>query len=102
MGLIRDYENLELPLEKRLPSLARRFTCLADADGLTPWIPEQLYVWTLSRGAGTPAWHAGHLILNLSGDGPWQTFNAIEAVRIWNGEDRAIFANWARTWTGPA
>ena len=102
MGLIRDYENMELPLEKRLPSLARRFTCLVDAAGLAPWNPEQLYSWTLSQGEGTAPWYAGHLILNLSGLGPWKMFNAVEAVKVWNAEDRAIFASWARTWTGPS
>lgn len=100
MGLVRDYENRDLPLAKRLPSLARRFNCLANADGLDPWLPEQLYSWILAKGEGTPEWYAGHLILNLSGKGPWNKFDAIEAVMVWDPEDRSVFASWARTWIG--
>jgi len=37
---IRDYENSNLPLERRLPSLARRFASLKKAIGLDPWSPE--------------------------------------------------------------
>ncbi|MCP4600864.1 MAG: hypothetical protein GY847_10090 [Proteobacteria bacterium] len=97
--LIRDYENSELPIERRLPSLARRFSCLKDADGLEPWSPEELHHWVVNKGDGTPAWHAGHLILNLSGNGSWNRFDAIAAVQAWSEEDRNVFATWARSWT---
>ena len=96
--LIRDYENPDLPLERRLPSLARRFTCLEDAQGLDPWSPERFHSWIESMGNNSPAWHAGHLILNVSGGGPWRKFDAIAAIGAWNEKDRATFAAWARTW----
>ncbi len=96
--LIRDYENPDLPFERRLPSLARRFTCLKGAAGLEPWSPAALYSWIETAGEGTAAWHAGHLILNLSGPGDWSSFDAIAAVKTWNDEDLTVFTTWARTW----
>lgn len=96
--LIRDYENPDLPLNRRLPSLARRFSCLKDADGLKPWSPKEFYTWIAAKGEGTPAWHAGHLILNVSGDGPWGPFDAIAAVTTWGEKDRNVFATWALSW----
>ncbi len=96
--LVRDYENPELPLERRLPSLARRFSCLKKADGLEPWSPDDLYTWVTTKGDATPAWHAGHLILNVLGDGPWDRFDAVAAVTVWDDKDRTVFANWVRSW----
>ncbi len=96
--LIRDYENRDLPLERRLPSLARRFRCLKDAAGLEPWTPDWLYAWTKEQGKDTSAWHAGHFVLNLSGEGPWEKFDAVAAVRVWSEEEKKIFATWALSW----
>lgn len=96
--LIRDYENQELPLEKRLPSLARRFSCMKDAKGLDPWSPKELHEWIEGKGRDTAAWHAGHLILNLSGDGPWENFDAVAAVKVWDDSEKKVFATWALSW----
>lgn len=96
--LIRDYENPNLPLERRLPSLARRFACLRHAEGLDPWSAEQFHAWIMRTGEGSTAWHAGHLVLNLKGDGPWARFDAVAAVRVWDEGSRNVFATWARTW----
>ncbi len=97
-NLVRDYENPTLPLTKRLPSLARRFSCLEGADGIYPWSAKDLHAWVLEQGEGSAAWHAGHLILNVFGEGPWELFDAVAAVKVWNDDDRAVFAGWARTW----
>ncbi len=97
-SLMRDYENPTLPLEKRLPSLARRFPCLGNASGLEPFSPKALHSWTLLQGKSSAAWYAGHLILNLFGKGPWIEFDAVGALRTFDLEDRAAFVNWARCW----
>ncbi|MDJ0765924.1 MAG: hypothetical protein QNJ97_23270 [Myxococcota bacterium] len=96
--LIRDYENPKLPLEKRVPSLARRFSCLSRADGLTPWAAETFYAWVTAQAKSSSEWHAGHFILNLWGEGPWGPFDAIAAVSKWSDPDRTLFAAWARSW----
>ena len=96
--LIRDYENSALPLERRLPSLARRFPCLCNAPGLEPFSPERFRVWIADQGRDSAAWHAGHLILNLFGDGPWDKFDAVGALGAFEPEDRDVFANWVRCW----
>ncbi len=96
--LLRDYENLSLPLEKRLPSLAMRFPCLRHAEGLSPFAAGVFYEWLRRQPADTPAWHAGHLILNLHGRGPWDRFDAVRAVQTFGEADRGTFANWARCW----
>lgn len=96
--LLRDYENPNLPLEVRLPSLARRFPCLAGAPGLDPFSPNIFYKWILSKPPGTSTWHAGHLILNLHDKGPWAPFDAVAAVTAFDEKNRTVFANWARTW----
>jgi hypothetical protein len=96
--LVRDYENSGLPIKERVPSLARRFSCLKNARGVAPWSAGTFHSWVISQGEGTAAWHAGHLILNLSGVGPWARFDAISAVMVWNDDDRTLFATWARSW----
>jgi hypothetical protein len=96
--LIRDYENPSLPLEKRLPSLAMRFPCLRRAEGLAPFTTETFYSWLSTQPPDTPAWHAGHLILNLFGRGPWERFDAVRALRSFGEEERSVFANWVRCW----
>ena len=97
-SLVRDYENPKLPLETRAASLARRFPSLAQAKGLDPFTPELFGLWLEEEGQGTPAWHAGQLILSLVGSATPSSFDAIAAVRAWNADDRAVFAAWARTW----
>jgi hypothetical protein len=96
--LVRDYENSGLSLGERLPSLARRFSCLAGAKGLDPWSAAEFHDWILMRDENSSAWHAGHLVLNVYDKGPWEAFDAIAAVRVWNEEDRGLFAAWARFW----
>ena len=96
--LVRDYENPALSLEERLPSLARRFSCLNGAGGLNPWSALNFYDWVLMQGENSSAWHAGHLVLNIYAKGSWVGFDAIAAVQVWNEEDRALFAAWARFW----
>jgi hypothetical protein len=96
--LVRDYENPELPLEKRLPSLARRFPCLSKADGLDEWSAERFHAWIVNKGADSHAWHAGHLVLNLFEKGPWEKFDAVSAICHWDDESRSIFAAWAISW----
>ena len=100
--LLRDYENPDLSLEVRLPSLARRFPCLKGAPGLQPFSVRDLHNWVLRRPERSAARHAGLLILNLSGPGPWAPFDAISAVASFDEETRTVFANWARSWQGPA
>ena len=101
-SLVRDYENPNLSLEQRLPSLARRFPCLERADGLDPWSPNAFYEWALSDGEGTSRWHAAHLVLNLEGKGPWKQFDAIAAIQIFGDADRLVFSSWAKTWKSSA
>ena len=96
--LIRDYENPNLSMEERLPSLAMRFSCLRRAKGLAPFTSATFYSWLSSQPQDTPAWHAGHLILNLFGTGPWERFDAVRALQSFGEEERSVFANWVRCW----
>ena len=97
-SLMRDYENQLLPLEKRVPSLARRFPSLRHAPGLEPFSPSAFHAWTTQQGRDTCAWHAGHLILNLTGTGEWEAFDAVAAVQAFDENHRIIFSNWIRCW----
>ena len=96
--LLRDYENPDLPLEVRLPSLARRFPCLKGASGLEPFSVEAFHRWVEARPEGSAARHAGRLILSLAGEGPWPRFDAVAAISTFDEENRLVFANWVRTW----
>ena len=96
--MIRAYERSDLPIEEKLPSLARRFTSLADAPGLEPWDPPSFHAWVLEREDGSAARHAGLFILNLFGAGPWDTFDILAATRVWDEGDRQAFINWMRVW----
>ena len=98
--LLRDYENPDLPLAVRLPSLARRFPCLRGASGLDPFSVMDFHQWVASRPEESAARHAGCLILSLAGDGPWPRFDAVAAISTFDEENRLVFANWARTWRG--
>jgi hypothetical protein len=95
---IRAYERADAPLSERLPSLIRRFPCLKGAKGIDPWDAEAFYSWVAVQGANSPAFHAGHLALNLQGAGPWQPFDAIAAAQAWGEKDREVFVNWMRVW----
>ena len=96
--LIRDYENPALPIGERVASLARRFPCLRSAEGVEPWAERRFYDWVKAQTEGGEAWHAGHLILCLWGNGPWDSFDAVSAIRAWGDEERKVFATWARIW----
>lgn len=95
---IRSYERADLDLDNRLPSLARRFPCLAGAGGLEPWDPAAFHAWIAERGEGGPAWHAGLLLLNLWGEGSWPAFDLLAAARAWDDPDKQMFVNWLRVW----
>ena len=95
---IRAYERIDLPLEERLPSLARRFHALVTAEGTDPWDANALHNWAQAQKQDSPGRHAGLFLLNLWGPGPWDRFDAIAAVHSWKDQDRVMFANWARVW----
>lgn len=101
VSLLRDYENPELSLQIRLPSLARRFPCLKAAPGLDPFCEAEFHAWIKTRPPGSAARHAGLLILNLGGPGPWEPFDAIGAVTVFDEANRAVFANWTLSWRPP-
>ena len=98
MTQIRAYERGDLPLEERLPSLARRFPCLESASGIDPWDPEALHSWARALPSGSAGFHAAHLILNIWGPGPWEGFDLLEAARTWDEADRQTFVDWIRVW----
>jgi len=95
---IRAYERNDLPLEERLASLARRFPCLENADGLDPWDAKALFAWVESRGREDSAYHAGQLILSLAEYKGCHGFDIMKAARIWEERDRRIFIDWLRVW----
>jgi hypothetical protein len=95
---IRAYERSELPVPERLPSLARRFPCLRGAEGLEPFDPGAFHAWMRGKGAGSAAYQAGLLLLNLYGPGPWERFDVLAALRAWDDGDRQMFINWMRVW----
>ena len=94
---IRSYERKELPLEKRLPSLARRFPSLNRADGVDPWDPEKLNRWV--EGCDDPAAEqAGLLLLGLAGIPTSKPFDVLVAMGCWSDDDRQMFVNFLRIW----
>ncbi len=95
--LIRDYENPELPISRRVSSLGRRFVCLDKAPGLDPWNPEELTLWAERQGEGTASWHACRLLLSLHGD-KWCRFDVISALGVLPEQDRKTLANWVLSW----
>ena len=100
-GLIRDYENTTLPVEKRVASLARRFPCLEGAPGLDPMAPSVFYGWLVNTPESSAARHAGLLILNLLGKGEWPPFDAISALSVFDDDNKMVFGNWVRCWHAP-
>jgi hypothetical protein len=95
---IRAYERSELPVAERLPSLARRFPSLRGAEGLEPFDPDAFHAWMRKKGGCSAAYHTGLLLLNLYGPGPWERFDALAALRVWDDADRQMFVNWLRVW----
>ena len=98
VATIRAYERRDLPIGERLPSLGRRFPCLEDAGGLEPFDPATFHAWIESKGSRSAAYHAGLLLLNLYGAGPWDKFDVLAATRVWDDADRQMFINWMRVW----
>ncbi len=95
---IRAYERSDLPLEEKLSSLGKRFPCLKGARGFDPWDPTVFHAWVSRQENGGSAYHAGHLLLNLSGDGPWEPFDILAARRVWTSDDRQTFIKWMKVW----
>ena len=95
---IRAYERSDLPVEEKLPSLGKRFPCLTGASGLDPWDSTVFHEWVSQQENGSSAYHAGHLLLNLFGDGPWEQFDILAARRVWAPDDRLAFIKWIQVW----
>ena len=98
MTQIRAYERGDLPLEERLPSLARRFPCLQGAAGIDPWDPEALHRWAQASPEESSARYAATLVLNLWREGPWDRFDILAAARVWEEADLQTFVDWLRVW----
>ncbi len=96
--LLRDYENPDLSLEIRLPSLARRFSCLSEAPGLDPFEPQVFHKWAYEQPPHSPSKHAALMVLNLLSPGKWEPFDALTAVKLFSPHDRDVLANWVRSW----
>lgn len=94
---IRAYERKDLPIEKRLPSLARRFTPLRNAHGISPFDPEALYEW-ISRSNDTATFQTGLLILKLADYETEEHFDLLSAMSSWEEADRQMFINFLRIW----
>jgi hypothetical protein len=94
---IRAYERKDLPLEKRLSSLARRFTPLANAHGINPFEPEVLYEW-ISRSNDIATFQTGLLMLKLAGYETEEHFDLLSAMSAWEDTDRQMFINFLRIW----
>jgi len=97
-AIIRSYERADLPLSERLMSLARRFTCLDGADGISPFAPALLHRWVLTQPIDSAAHQTGLLLLNLADADIGERFDALRAARAWCPEDRQMFINLLRIW----
>jgi len=86
--------------------LARSFHALADAGGLDPWHPGELYRWTLEHLHAESERHCARFILGLwnaddyadidaENGGALGPFDAMRAVAAWDHGHRAAFAVWA-------
>lgn len=95
---IRAYERFDLPLEERLPSLARRFPCLKDAEGIFPWDPDKLHNWILGLDENNPAYQTGVLLLNLVEHPTPLRFDVLKAAVGWSEQDRQMFVDFMRIW----
>jgi hypothetical protein len=96
--IIRAYERTDLPLVERLTSLARRFPSLEGARGLDPFDADELHAWAEECGRDSAGFHTASLLLNLAGEGPWEQFDALTAVKVWDDQDKAMFVNWMLAW----
>lgn len=94
---IRAYERKDLPLTDRLTSLARRFTPLKNAHGVSPFDPDTLYEW-ISESNDTAVFQTGLLLLQLVGFETTERFDLMSAMSAWEEEDRQMFINFLRVW----
>lgn len=94
---IRAYEQKTLPLDQRLSSLAKRFSALEQADGISPFEPSQLYQW-VAQSNDVAAIQTGLLLLQLSQFPTNAQFDVLGAMKAWNEADRQMFINFLRIW----
>ncbi|MBN2714252.1 MAG: hypothetical protein JXX14_00275 [Deltaproteobacteria bacterium] len=94
---IRAYEQKNLPLEERLTSLARRFSTLKNAHGVSPFAPEILYDW-ISQSSDIAVFQTGLLMLQLAGYDTTERFDLLLAMSAWDEDDRQMFINFLRVW----
>lgn len=100
---IRAYEQNNLPLDKRLTSLARRFPCLKNAQGIEPWNAEVFYRWSLDQKKlnneiDNSLNHTCLFLLNLAEYKKCEPFNILSASKVWEDADKQMFINWMRIW----
>ncbi len=95
---IRAYEQKNLPIEKRLPSLAKRFECLKNMPGLEPWNTALISDWikTIDSVASK---QGALLLLGLAGVKSDKKFDLFIAMKSWTDSDRQMFVNLLRIWS---
>jgi hypothetical protein len=94
---IRAYERTDLPLCIRLPSLAKRFSCLIDAKGITPWNTDSLYSWVKAVNDMAPR-QGGLLILGLAKIETDEKFDLFSAMESFKEQDRQMLVNLMKIW----
>ena len=94
---IRAYEQKDLPLLDRLASLAKRFTPLKNAHGISPFDPEALYEW-ISQSSDIAVFQTGLLMLQLANFETAEHFDLLLAMSAWEEDDRQMFINFLRVW----
>ena len=95
---IRTYERKDLPLEQRLPSLARRFPSLRGARGIDPWNADALRQW-MNGCSDEGALQTARLLLAIAGVAtPAEAFDLMKAMKAWSTADRQMFVNFLRVW----
>ncbi|MBN2803838.1 MAG: hypothetical protein JXR91_12160 [Deltaproteobacteria bacterium] len=94
---IRAYERTDLHPGIRLPSLAKRFSCLIDAKGINPWNPETLYAW-VKEVEDTASRQGGLLILGLAKIETAEKFDLFSAMESFIEQDRQMLVNLMKIW----
>jgi len=84
----------------RIEELGQRFTCLANAPGITPFDARMLDEWAASDAPSPAQHHAACFILGVWDSGTaWKAgpFLVMEALAAWDYENRLAFLCWANS-----
>jgi hypothetical protein len=83
--------------KEKMTALAETFPCMRGVPGVDPWEPEELNRWAAGPASSGEKQVVRFLLSVWNRYEEWECgrFDAMEALLVWDAENRKAFATWA-------